>query len=305
MCSSDLKYPKSIVDLLLSSNNHFVLQNDTNIRKRWIYTKGIFSTLALIWEIRKEKYDFVIDLMDNPSTTSTFFCLFIGGRWNLGLEKENDFVYDVVCPLLSRQDVHIVERIAQLLIPFGIEAKREQLRSRYSVGSKWNEWIEQYLDTNKLRNKFRVGINISAGTDVRFWGIDNFVELLERLSLKHPEFIFVILHKPTDNSRAQEIADKLGRNCIVSPLTESFDQFAAMVSRMSFLITPDTSAVHLASAFNIPSVVMYVQSNKALRIWEPFLSPHKTLISDVDDLKTISAESACTAVQELLKEINN
>jgi ADP-heptose:LPS heptosyltransferase len=73
----------------------------------------------------------------------------------------------------------------------------------------------------------------------------------------------------------------------LSPLTSTFDQFAALIKHISLLISPDTSAIHLASAFHIPSVVLYVQSDKALRIWEPYGSDYEVVVTDVDDLSTI------------------
>ena len=56
------KYPNATVDFLLSSNNHFVLENEPLVRKRWIYRKTIASALEILKAIRKEKYDFVIGL---------------------------------------------------------------------------------------------------------------------------------------------------------------------------------------------------------------------------------------------------
>ena len=60
------KYPQAQIDVLLSPKNHFVLQNDPLIRKRWIYNKHFLQTISLIRGVRKEKYDFAVDLMENP-----------------------------------------------------------------------------------------------------------------------------------------------------------------------------------------------------------------------------------------------
>lgn len=62
------------------------------------------------------------------------------------------------------------------------------------------------------------------------------------------------------------------------------------MQRCTFLITPDTSAVHLAAAFGVPLVVLYVQSNKGLRVWDPYGVEYESIVADVDDLKVIPAE---------------
>jgi hypothetical protein len=47
---------------------------------------------------------------------------------------------------------------------------------------------------------------------------------------------------------------------------------------------------------------MYVQSNKELRIWDPYGSPSRVLVADVDDLRVISTESVFKVAMELLAE---
>ena len=292
------KYPQAVLDVLLSSNNHFVLANDPIIRKRWVYDKGILSSWRLLRAVRKERYDFVIDLMDNPSATSTLICLFARARWTVGLEKDNAYVYDIVVPLLSRKDSHIVDRIARLLTPFGIDPSRSKLHVRYTISDDASQFGRHVFERSGIKSRKAIGINISAGHEVRFWGIENFRILIGLLRIKYPTDAIVVLSKPAHRSYAEQIADGF-ESVYIPPPTHSFDEFAALVSRLGLLITPDTSAVHLAAAFGIPSVVMYVQSDKDLRIWDPYKSPSEVLIADVDNLRVISPSDVFQAAQRL------
>jgi ADP-heptose:LPS heptosyltransferase len=88
---------------------------------------------------------------------------------------------------------------------------------------------------------------------------------------------------------------------VLSPVTQKYDLFASLVKRLSFLITPDTSAVHLASAFKICAVVLYVQSNKDLRIWEPYGTDYETIVTDTDDLSSISVENVESALKNIIE----
>jgi len=297
-------YPSAILDAMLSKHNQLVLANDPNIRKRWIYTKNIKAVLDMVNGIRREQYDFVIDLMDNPSATSTILCLLSGARWTVGIEKENDYAYDIKVPMLSRRDTHILDRIVQLLVPFGIDPKQETIAVRYVTSGNSKIITDSYLSSNEAHGKELIGINISAGTDVRFWGIKNFRGLVQRILKQFPTCIPIILFAPAHQDRAVEISEDLD-GCLVSPLTKSFDEFAAFVERCSFLITPDTSAVHLAAAFGIPSVVLYVQSNKELRIWEPYGTDYEALIADIDNLSVIPVEKVFAAFSALYKRVHH
>ena len=296
-------YPSAIVDVLLSENNYFVLMNDPLIRKRWIYQKRLNKIISLVKSIRKEKYDFAVDMMDNPSVTSTILCLLLGARWNVGITKDNNYVYDIRVPMLSRRETHIVNRITQLLIPFHINPQNEKLSIRYFTSSESDNFAEKFLSANRLCKNPLIGINISAGGKARFWGINNYRALLSFMIKKYPELCPILLYQPSDKEEATKIVED-NKNVVLSPLTETFDQFAAFIKRLTFLISPDTSAIHLASAFGIPSVVLYVQSNKGLRIWEPYNIEYETLITDIDILSTIPLSSVEAAFERLFARTN-
>lgn len=296
-------YPNAIVDFLLSSNNHFVLEHEPLVRKRWMYEKNFSSAWNIVKGVRKEQYDFVIDLMDNPSTTSTVICALAGGKWNVGLSKHNEYAYDVTVPLLSRRDTHIIDRLAKLLTVFRIDIEKEELRLHYVVSHTSEQFAERFFEEHGLSNKTVVGLNISPAEGVRFWGRENFQELIRRLLAEVSDSPILLLYQPSDVLQAQEIA-KPFQSILISPETHSFDQFAAIVQKVGLLVTPDTSAVHLAAAFQIPSVVLYVQSNKDLRIWEPYGSESETLVTDVDDLTTIPSDKVYAAVKRLLGQKN-
>jgi len=293
-------YPDAIVDFLLSSNNHAVLTHEPFVRKRWVYRKSIANAVSLIRSIRREKYDFVIDLMDNPSTTSTVICALAGGRWNVGLSKENEYAYDIAVPLMSRKDTHIVDRLAMLLTVFGIKPEGEKLEIRYVLSKESERFAGRYFEEQGLEGRFVIGLNVSPGSGVRFWSVANFQLLIARLLEELPSLPILILYHPADRIQAEEIAKPFD-GVLLSPATHSFDEFAAVVKLLGMLVTPDTSAVHLAAAFHIPAVVLYVQSNKELRIWEPYGSVCETLVTDVDDLRTIPPDNVFDAIGRLMK----
>jgi ADP-heptose:LPS heptosyltransferase len=292
-------YPSAIVDVLLSENNHFVLMNDRLIRKRWIYQKKIARVISLVRSLQKEKYDFAVDMMDNPSVTSTVLCLLTGARWNVGIAKDNNYVYDIKVPMLSRRETHIIDRIAQLLIPFHINPNTEDFFIQYFTSPESDEFAEHFLSANQLCEQTLIGINISAGGEARFWGIENYRALLSLITEKYQELFPILLYQPSDINKANKIVEGK-KGVILSPLTITFDQFAAFIKKLSFLVSPDTSAIHLAAAFNIPSVVLYVQSDKSLRIWEPYGTEYEVVVTDVDDLSTIPVADVQAALKKLV-----
>jgi ADP-heptose:LPS heptosyltransferase len=293
-------YPAAIIDVLLSESNHFVLENDPLIRTRWMYRKNIGNIFSLMRALRNEHFDFVVDLMDNPSTTSTILCLLINAKWNIGIDKENRFVYDIIVPMLSRRETHIIDRIAQLLIPFRIDPRTEILAVRYYTSFESEKIVDGFLRQNNMISHPIIGVNISAGSDARFWGVEKFKGLLNHLRNTYPEYKSLLLYQPSDERCAHMIAES-NPKIVLSPVTSSFDEFAAFVKRLSFLVTPDTAAVHLASAFQVGTVVLYVQSNKALRIWEPYRTDYECIVTDGNDLSKIPIAQVQDALGRLIR----
>ena len=295
------RYPGIVLDVLLSRNNHFVLANDRHIRKRWVYTKRLRSAIRTLRDIRSERYDFVVDLMDNPSATSTVILLLAGGKWNVGLKKDNDYACDIVVPLKSRKESHIVERIAQLLSVFGIDPEHERLQIHYTTSPENDRRVEEFLIESGKAASPLIGVNISAGSDTRFWGLANYRKLVHWLVGQYPTSCVVMLSKPSDRERVREITDGLS-GVLVAPET-TFDSFAAWIRRLSALVSPDTSAVHLAAAFQVPSVILYVQSDRDLRIWEPYNAVCEPLVTQVDDLTTIPVRDVNEAILRLFARL--
>jgi len=240
--------------------------------------------------------------MDNPSATSTVIALLAGGKWNVGIDKDNRYAYDIVVPMLSRKDTHIVDRLAQLMTVFGIQPEREELRIRFSITRKSEQTIDDFIRSSSKSRRL-IGVNISAGSDTRYWGTTKYQALLHLIQDRLGADSIIVLYKPSDRDRAEEIG-KAAPAALLAPEL-NFNEFAALIRRLHVLITPDTSAVHLASAFRIPSVVLYVQSDTNLRIWEPYKTPCEPIVTMVDDLSTIPVPRVFEALQRLVKKLQN
>jgi len=295
-------YPSLIMDMVVSTNNAGALAGLPMIGKSWVYTKRAISTIRMIRDIRRRHYDYVVDLMDNPSVTSTILCMLSGARWTIGLDKENGFTYDVRVPLLSRRDVHIVERLAEILRVFRVDPADMPETIVYEPSVEHRKSAAESLRKLGVHAKVKVGVNISAGSESRFWGVDQYRAFVTTLASEHPDWVSVLLAKPSHAARARQIAEGIP-SAVQCPMVKEFDAFAAMVEHLDFLLTPDTSIVHLASAFRIPCVVLYVQSNPSLRIWDPYHTPHQAVITASNDLASIRHDDVHKAWGRLKAEV--
>ena len=91
------------------------------------------SIIFLMRKLRKEKYDVVIDMFDNASTTSSFFVKNVKANISIGIDKENRNIYTHIVNLLDKNKFHPIERLAQILLPFGINPENENLSLEYNL----------------------------------------------------------------------------------------------------------------------------------------------------------------------------
>lgn len=69
------------------------------------------------------------------------------------------------------------------------------------------------------------------------------------------------------------------------------------------LISPDTSAVHAASAFGVPVLAMYPDSEWNYASWGPYKTLHRALRSSAESLNAISIDELFNNFVELNNEI--
>jgi ADP-heptose:LPS heptosyltransferase len=142
-----------------------------------------------------------------------------------------------------------------------------------------------------------IGINISAGSKARFWGIENYRRLIKFLSGYNVNIL--VLSSPRDANDAVEIAAEN----YVNFFSTDFGEFAAIISRLNFLFTPDTAVVHLASAFEIPMFGIYVKYNTTDMIWSPYKMKYESIITTNYNLEEITIEQVIGKLKPYLENI--
>lgn len=291
--------PNTNIDILLSSKN---FATNRTLRKYldkfYKYDKTLVGTIKLLKQISKERYDLIVDLLDNASVTSDLFLKLSKSKNYLGINKENRSNYNYIVPLLNKHSNHIVVRISQLLLPFGINPDKLDLSLEYDLN---DEEIE--LGKERLGEKskdIRVGINLSGSSSSKYWGKQNNIDLIKYIFENYNNCEVVVFSDRRLRREALEIADE--SKARLAPLVESFDEFASMMRTCDILLTPDTSVVHLASAWRKPSIVLYsYKPNKIAMPWYPYKSNYIAITTEADSIDNISISEVQTAFSKIMQ----
>ncbi len=237
------RYPSSRLAILLGKNNWEVIPLLPFPCETFLYSKNMFADMKMLRMIRQEKFDVVIDLTDKASVTSSLLMSVIAPKLRIGIEKENSVIYDIAVPRPSQTEIHITQRIAELLRPFGIDPTTVDKRPR--------------LRLTAIRQKGRIGLNVSSRTPERSAPAAASAEIAKGvLKLGFSEVL--VFAAPHDRQRGEESV-RIARDSRVH-LAESkstFAEFAEQIASCEYLITADTSVIQIAAAAGIPMVLMF------------------------------------------------
>lgn len=295
-------FPSSTITMVLSSNNHSArMAVDPYVNNVIVYRKGLAGILALRSRLRKSKYDVAIDLTDNASSISGLILQFAAATYSIGIDKENRGAYTHVVPPADRASVHIVERIARLLWPLGIDSLAQDLRLSFPLST-----LDRLSARGRVRNASQYrkvfGINISGSEESRMHSETALIEIARWCVHEFPSVETVLMGAPQHSEMLARIQSATG--CRSIPVSSSFAEWAANISELDALLTPDTSTVHLASAFQIPSVVLYVHFRQDLLPWYPYKTdcfPVKTLTGPISSIPVHEIENA---IRKCLQTLN-
>jgi ADP-heptose:LPS heptosyltransferase len=292
------KYPDIRIDMLFGNYNYGIRKAvEPYISNSYCYSKNLFKDLALIRKLRRENYDIIIDMFDNPSTTSALLIKLIKPEFSVGLDKENSLLYSHIVPLPDRRKVHIVERTANLLLPFGLDPAQHDFSLDYYVDLDDNARARELLGSKW--KKPRLGINLSGSDKSKYWGTENYIDFIRSVSKKNNDIDVVIFAMRDDTEELKEILSST--NARQAPFVNSVHDYAIMLATCDYLLATDTSAVHFAAAFKVPTLVLYSipPGDNNLKPWLPYKNKHATVSTSSRNISEIRPSEVTRAFQEL------
>ena len=176
--------------------------------------------------------------------------------------------------------------------------------SKYDIFLSDNQrGIAKNFIKNTSSEKIKIGINLEGYSHNGEINPDNLRAICQGIYQKNAKILIIILSKPGDEGKIEKLIKYMGLNYVVSSYF-SILEVSALISELDLVISPDTSIIHIASAFNIPSVSIYTANKNNYRLWAPKSLLNKSVFSN--DKETIRGYSVYDVVQsslELIKEI--
>jgi ADP-heptose:LPS heptosyltransferase len=282
-------YPRIRIDVLGGKDNYDIVRTDPHITKAYSYKKKPLRDLINIIRMRREKYDCVVHLVFGASVTATILVALIAGRrFKFGVGKKNYAKYFDKTVEPERYKEHVIMGAGKALNLFGIDLKDCDMTPRLYLEDEDFEVGREFIGELKQKYGTVAAVNLSAGQARRVWPLEKYCALIEFLLEAYPEWVFVLTYAPSERWRADKALEKFGSRVVPIPTGMNIRQVAGIMKYLDFLITPDTSLTHLASAFDLPSLVMFDADDNHYAEWGPYnskirmlRSTHKTLLEPI------------------------
>lgn len=262
-------------------------------RKIW----SIKEILKLVKEIRRRKFDFIVDLHSLYETNLLGFVS--GAKHRLYINRENrslDFLANFEPkPPLEDKKLHLTEHYLNFLKPLGVENTKRFVQICPSDDDITT--VEHLF--REFRTKQLVGMFPGAGHSSRRWSLDKFARLAESFAREDAKLQTVVFLGPEEVDLRIEVEEKFpAETFIVDNLT--LPQFAAALSRVRLLVSNDTGAMHLGAV--VGTSIVLVLDKSAPDTYLPLTEKLRVVQSGT--LNEISVEEVFEAARKFLTDDN-
>jgi heptosyltransferase-1 len=218
---------------------------------------SIWRIAKLVRNVRRERFDFVIDL---HSLSETNLLGFLSGAQHRLFARRQNRSLDFLANFHPRPPVeahdsgrHAVDRYLDVLIPLGI--KDAPRIPRLKTRAEDDLTIEQMLKKEKANtNVPLVGLFPGAGHPGRRWPLERFAEVAERL-VRNDGVRIVLFAGPEEREMVREMKTLFPRETIILDRL-TIPQLAAALARLSVFVSNDTGPMHIATAVSTSVVTL-------------------------------------------------
>ena len=301
-------YPNIKIGVVARGAAIDIIKDNPNIDKIYEYHKDRKKIKDLALKIKEEKYDLLIDFSEMLRVNQMMLINLCGARFNIGLDRKEWKLFDL--SIESDKDFkwteHITNRYLAYLIKLGL--KKENIDISYDIYLKDEKKYEFFF--NEIKENKKLILNPYGASKHKSFTIETLENIITCLKDKD---IAIILVYFGDKYRELEALEKKYTNVYIPKNITNILDTAILIKKSDYVISPDTSIVHIASALNKKMITVYPPNGGKYGVdhlvWAPkseynkvIFCKDKTGTYDEIDINTFDFEEM---KEDILKLIHN
>ena len=310
------KFPDSFIASLLLPRCAPILENNPNLNEIIIFDekgkhKGLLGKLRLIRLLRSKEFDTAYLL--HRSFTRTLICYLAGIPQRIGYYTRKRAALLTKSIPQPIEQLHKVEYFLNIARAQGVEAENKDYE--FFPSRQDQAYIEKLFQENGLKDDdFLAVINPGGNWDLKRWPKENFACVADRL-IKEYRAKVIVTGAKEDVALAHDIAALMERRPIIFCGKTTLGQLAALMGKVSLVISNDSGPMHIALSQKVPVICLFGPTSP--RITGPYGKGNYTVIqkdlscqtpcyqldcSDNRCMKAITVENVFEAVRKLTNE---
>ncbi len=260
------QFPHGHIACLTHPMGKLVLDDNPYLDRHWIYPvdQGLTSELKLAHALRQEKYDWVIDGMNNPR--SALYSLATGAPRRVAFKSKRSIFYT---DLVSKVSDYIVREKLLLAGPLGV--KDGTISLDLPTTHAHGEVARVFQQSRIAQEKPLIAIAPTHRRPLRRWPLSSYAQLADWLiSEKNADVVWI--WGPGEEGVIDEVMALSSQKSFKAPKT-SFREMAALLGSCQLFIGNSNGPSHVAVAKGTPSIQLH--GHTSLVSWCPMNDLHR------------------------------
>ena len=240
-----------------------------NDKKGWNKIFGVWKTAK---DIKKANIDIL--LVPHRSFRTALIAWLSGVPIRIGFtSSEGKFLYTKTIPF--NWMIHDAERNLSLL--HGIVKENftaEKLNMKYAPSAEEN--VARLMKDFNLEGKTLIGIHPGSAWPTKCWPFENYVELVSRIETELHLQTVIVGGGKKDADLGEKLCQLSQGHCANLCGKTSLADLMALMGHFKLFITNDSGPMHIATAFNVPTLAIFGPTTRELGFF-PYGNGHRVL----------------------------
>jgi ADP-heptose:LPS heptosyltransferase len=252
------KFPNIIMHVLASKQNKVIIENNKTIDKiitcDFFWKRGkrdlrhIFEYFKILAEIRREKYDLVIDLRSD--IWDVFFIMYLG-RIKQRITFKNRMNKFLLTSYLPYSNKHVSKENLDL-VNFALKMNSKNYSLEIITNKEDKREVKNFIIKNNLKKY--VCIAPGASAKLQTWDKNKFKKIIEWMKIRYPSYK-VILTGGSEDERLIDWLAEGNKNCI-KLINFNIRRLGLLFRKSSVVLLHDGGPMHIAYTMNTPKLIV-------------------------------------------------
>ncbi|MCX6958190.1 MAG: putative lipopolysaccharide heptosyltransferase III [Verrucomicrobiae bacterium] len=299
------KFSTSQIDLLVYEGTEPLVKNNPDFRHIWSWNrdlrgrKSILSHLRVFFQMRRQRYDWVLHLSDQMQGALMAKLLARQGSIGIDYPRRQDIFWKScfthLVPLFSSNTHHTVEQNLAVLAPLGIKPAGDETCCRLEIADDDRSVVQKYLQQHHIEKPYLV-VHPAARWVFKCWEDDRFAEVIQHFATQGWPIILTSSPEKEEVALVDAILKKVTAPQIISLAGQlTLGELAALIEGSRLFLGVDSVPMHMAAALKKDTVALFGPSK--VNEWHPWQTRYR-LIDARDYGSLLDPDAVNTATQE-------